>query len=104
MEKKDVYCYQIGSITFPLSGKSHIARQNRYKDLILEPSKIRLYQLTKNITAEIAPHISSALIYLGVVFYRYILSGSTKLAVGDPVVNKDSCSGTYNEQKIHRIM
>ena len=65
----------------------------------LELTNIFLYQQTKNIAAEIVPHISSALRYLGVIFEIYILSISTKLVDAEPVGNLDSCSGTKNEQK-----
>ena len=53
----------------------------------------------KNIVAEIAPHISSALRDLGVVFEKYILSSCPKLADADPVGTLDLCSGGGNEQK-----
>ena len=49
------------------------------KDLNLEPPKLRLYQLPKHLAAEIAPHISSALRDLSVIFDKSILSNSTKL-------------------------
>ena len=39
-----------------------------------------MYQLTKNLVAEIVPHIYSDLRDLGVIFGKYILSSSTKLA------------------------
>ena len=58
----------------------------------------------KNIAAEIAPHISSALRYLSVIFEKYIPSSSTKLADVDPAGNLNSCSGTQNKQKIHIII
>ena len=65
----------------------------------LEPPKLRLYLLTKNIAAEIAPHISYALRGLGVIFEYYILSSSKKLADADPAGTLDSLSETQNEQK-----
>ena len=52
----------------------------------------------KNISAEIAPHVSSALRYLGVIFDEYILSSSTKFAGADPEGTLDSRYGTNNEQ------
>ena len=50
------------------------------KEINLEPSNIRLYQLTKIISAEILSHISSNLRDLGVIFDKYISSNSPNLA------------------------
>ena len=61
-----------------------------YKQFNLEPPKLRLYQLTKNLTAKIAPHISSALRDLGVIFDQSILSRSPILAVSYHAVTADS--------------
>ena len=71
--------------------------QQLYKRLILEQPKLRLYQLTKNIAAKLAPHISFALIDLVVVFDKYILL-SPILAVLDHASTADSCYGTQNNQ------
>ena len=53
----------------------------------------------KNLAAEIAPHVSSSLRDLGVIFERYIISSSPKLADVDPEGKLDSCYGTQNQQK-----
>ena len=69
------------------------------KDFNLKLPTLRLYHLTKNIAAEIAPHISSALRDLGVIFEKSLLSSSTKLVDAYPEGALDSWSGTKNEQK-----
>ena len=51
----------------------------------------------KNIIAEIAPYISSALRDIGVIIEESILSSSTKLEYVDPAGTLDSCYGTQNE-------
>ena len=38
----------------------------------LEPPKLRLYKLTTKLADKIAPHISSALIDLGMIFDKFI--------------------------------
>ena len=53
----------------------------------------------KNLAAEIAPHISSALIDLSMFFYQSMLSISYKLVDANPAGTLDSCSGNQNEQK-----
>ena len=58
----------------------------------------------KNNTAEIAPHISSALRDLGVMFEIYILCTGPKLVGADSAFDLDSWYGTQNEQKIHIII
>ena len=58
----------------------------------------------KNIADKIAPPISYALRYLGVIFEKCILSICHKLADADPSGTLDSLSGTQNEQKIYIIM
>ena len=65
----------------------------------MEPPNLHVYQLTKKYSAEIAPHVSSALRDLGVVFDIYILSISDKLAGTDPTGTLDSWYGTQNKQK-----
>ena len=77
---KITYIFRIGYIPSPSSGNPHIARNQLGKEFNLEPPKLRLYQLTKNISAEIAPHISSALRDLCVIIEKYLLSSSIKLA------------------------
>ena len=64
--------------------------QHPEKDLNLEPPKLCLYQPTKKIDANIAPHISSALKDLGVIFDKSILSRSPILAGADRAGNSDS--------------
>ena len=68
------------------------------KQFNLEPPKLRLYQLTKIIAAKIAPHISSALRDLGVIFDKSVLSRSTILAGADHAGTTKLCYGTQNEQ------
>ena len=63
----------------------------------MEPPKLCMYQLTKNIAAKILPRISSALRDLGVIFEKSSLSSGTKLADEDPAGTLDSCSGTQNK-------
>ena len=60
------------------------------KDLNLEPPKLHLYQLIKNISADISPNIYSTLRDLGVIFVKFVLSVSTKFPDADPAVNLDS--------------
>ena len=45
------------------------------------------------------PHIYSALIYLGVIFDKYILSYSSKLAIEYCAGTADELCGTQNEQE-----
>ena len=65
----------------------------------MEPPKLQLYQLTKNLAANIAPHISSALRDLGVIYDKSILYRSTILAGADCAGTSDSCDGTQNDQE-----
>ena len=65
----------------------------------MEPPKLRLCQLTKNLAAKIAPHISSSLRDLGAIFDKSILSRSPVLEVADRAGTADSCYGTQNEQE-----
>ena len=55
-----------------------------------------LYQLTKHISDEIAPRISSALRDLGIIFDKYIVSRSPILAGVDHAGTTESCYGTQN--------
>ena len=65
----------------------------------MEPPKLRLCQLTKNLAAKIAPHISCALRDLGVIFDKSILSRGPALSGADRVGTSDLCYGTQNEQE-----
>ena len=67
------------------------------KQFNLEPPKLRLYQLIKNIAAEIVPHIYSALIDLGVICDKSILYSSPILAGADCAGTANSCYVTQNE-------
>ena len=91
-----MYFPRIGSIPSTLYGNPHIERQNLDKEFNLEPPKLCLYQLTKNIADKIAPHISSALRDLGVIFDEYILYINPKLAGSDSAGTEDSCYGKQN--------
>ena len=92
--KNNVRFVRIGSIPIPSSVNLHISGQHLDKWFNLKPPKLRLYHLTKNIAAKIAPHISSALRYLGVIFDKSILSRSPILAGVDREGAADSCYGT----------
>ena len=76
----NVHFFRIGSILSASSGNYHIARQQMNKKINLELPKLQLYQLTKNLDSKIVPCISSALIYLGVIIDKSILSISPILA------------------------
>ena len=65
----------------------------------MEPSKLRLYQVTNHFASEIAPHISSALRDLVVILEKYLLSIGTKLVDADPEGNLESWYGTQIKQK-----
>ena len=58
-----------------------------------------MYQLTKNIAANIWSHIYSALRYSGVVFDKFILSSSPILVGAKCVGTSDSWYGAQNEQE-----
>ena len=98
-EKRKYIYFHIGSTPRPSSKNTHIARQKLYRQLNLEPPKLWLCQLTKKLATKIAPHISSALRYLGVIFDEYILSGSSILAGADRAGTADSCYGKKNEKE-----
>ena len=85
MGKKNVYFVRIGSTPRPSSGQLNISRHQLETYLNLEPPKLHLYQLTKDIAAEIAPHIYSALKYLRVIFGKSILFNQREFA------NQDKC-------------
>ena len=76
----NVHFFRIGSIPRPSSGNPHIATKHMDKYFNLEPPTLRLYQLTKHLADNIAPHIASALRDLGVIFDKYILSRTPILA------------------------
>ena len=98
MGKKYVHFGRIGSITITSSGNPYLVRQHLDKWFSSEPPKLRLYQLTKNIAAKIAPHIFSALRDLGVIFDKFIIPRSPTLACADCTGTEDSCCGAKNEQ------
>ena len=58
--KNNVF-FHIGYIPSPSSVNIHISRHHLDKDFDLQPQKLCLYQLTKNIAIDIAPHIPSDL-------------------------------------------
>ena len=78
--KKNIHFVHIGSIPSTSSGNNHKSRHQCDKYFNLEPPKLRLYQLTKMLAAEIAPHVYSVLRELCVISYRYILSRSPILS------------------------
>ena len=88
--KKNIYFVCIESTTIPSSVQLHISRHYLDKDLNLELPNLRLYQQTKNLAAEIVPHISSAFIDLGTIFEKYHLSISPKFVDADPEGTVDS--------------
>ena len=83
--KLKVHFFRIGSIPSTSSVNTHMG----YKQFNLEPPKLRLYQLTKNLAVKILPHVSYALRYLGVIFDKYIISISPILAGADHAVTSD---------------
>ena len=99
MGKKDAHFISIGYIPNTSYVNPNTARQQLEKQFNLERTEIRLYQLIKNLAAKMAPHISSALIDLGVNVDKCILSRSTILVGADRAGNVDSFYGTKNEQK-----
>ena len=66
--KKNIYFVSVGSTPIPSYGQIYISRHRLDKEFNLELPKLRLYQLTKSLATDVAPHISSALRYLGVIF------------------------------------
>ena len=104
MGKKNVHVVRIGSIPITSSVNPHIARQNMDKCFNLEPPKLRLHQLTKMLADTIAPHISSALRDLGLIFDKSILSRISMLVGEYRAVTADSCYGKKMNRKIHRII
>ena len=81
--KKNVHFPHIGYISITSYVNNHISRHHLEKKFNLEPPKLRLYQLTKKLAAKIAPHISSAMRGLGVVFDKSILYRSTMFVGSD---------------------
>ena len=75
--KKNIYIIHIGYIISPSSVKLHILRQNLDKEFNFWPQNLCLYQLTKTLAADIAPHKYSALrnLYLGriLLLFSYAL-------------------------------
>ena len=63
----------------------------------MEPPTLRLYQLTKNLTAKITPHLYSTLRDLGVIINKSILYRSPILAGADRSGTSDLLYGTKNE-------
>ena len=96
---KDPYFFFIGSTPSPSSRQLHISSNQLNKELNLDPPKLRLYQLAKRISAEIAADISSALRDLSVIIKKSILCCSPKFRDKYPAGTLDSLSGTQNEQK-----
>ena len=70
--KNNVDFVHILCIPIPSSIKIHIARHHMNKEFYLQPRKLCLYQLTKNIAIGIVPHIPSALrdLQLGKIFLK----------------------------------
>ena len=94
--KLNVHFFSIWSIPSTSSGNIHISRHHLDKQFNLEPPNLRLYQLTKNLAAKVAPHISSAWRDLGVIFDKSILSRSPMLKGADRAGIVYSCYGTQN--------
>ena len=88
--KKNVYFVHIGSTPSHSSVQIHISRHHLDKELNLEPSKLHLYKLTKNIAVEIMTHISSTLRHLSVIFEKSILDSYPKLVDTNPAGTLDS--------------
>ena len=88
--KKNVCFIRIWSIPSTSSGNPHIESQQLDKQFNLEPPKLQLYQLTKNISDKIVSRIYSALRDLSVIFDKYILSRSTVLEGADRAGTEDS--------------
>ena len=65
----------------------------------MEPPKLHMYQITRNVSAEILPHISSTLKKLCVIFEESILSSYLKLVDAHLSGTLDLLYGTKNEQK-----
>ena len=87
MGKKNLCFFRICFTPIISSGKIHISRHHLDKYFNLELPKLRMYQVTKTLAADIAPHISYALRYLIVVFEKYLLYSSPKLVDTDPEGN-----------------
>ena len=104
MDKKNVYFFRIGYIPSPSSGKPHTPRHCLDKEFNLKPPKLRLYQLTKNPAADIAPHISSALRDLGVIFEIYIYLVVPNLRMQTLQILYTNDEGHKTNRKINRII
>ena len=81
--KTSLYIFRIGCTPIPLFVSS-IYQGTILIFIYLEPQNLRLYQLTKNIAAEILPHTSSALRDLGVILEKCLLSSCPRLVDEDP--------------------
>ena len=80
VRKLNVYFIHIGSIPITSYVNTLTERQHLDKNINLEPPKLRLYQLTKNIAAKIEPHIYSTLRDLRVIFDKCLLYRSLILS------------------------
>ena len=97
--EKERTCFCIGYIPSTSYGNTYVARHHLDKHMNFKPPKLRLYQLTQNINANIAPHIFSDLRDLGMNFYKSIFSRSPILAGSYRLGNVYLWYGTENEQK-----
>ena len=104
MGKNNVHFVRIGSILSNSSGNPHIARKHMDKQFNLEPPKLRVYQLTTHLVANILPPISSALRDLGVNFDKCIYLEVPYWRVQIAQVLKDCAVVHKINIKIQRIM
>ena len=81
--KKNVHFVCIKYILRPSSVNPYLARKQLGEEFNSEPRNLCIYQPTKNISANIVPHISSTLRDLCVIFDKSILSRSPILAGAD---------------------
>ena len=88
MVKKGIF-FCIGYIPSSSSIHPHLESYHLDKEYYSETPNLHLYQLTKNIAADIVPHISSVLRDLSVIFEQSILSSSPKLEEADHVYTLD---------------
>ena len=95
--KKNVYFLLIGYILIPSSRNIHMARHHLGEYFNLETPKILPQQVF--CFAEVKSNISFALRDMCVIFEKYILSGSNKLADVEPAGILDSLYGKQKEQK-----
>ena len=104
--KNSVYFIPIGFMPSPLCGKSYITSHRMEKSLICNHQSYvySLYQITKNISAEITPHISSVLDYLGVVFERLLFIVVPNCRMKTLRLLKTNYLGHIMNIKMHKIM